>query len=192
MKKFLENFTILSFAKFMALVLVLMATSNLVFAFASDPLVGLTWENIKASAMQWLVGVFMASLTVIIGYVANLVRYAITHAYDAVRTYIANTQILEVIADLKDFCLNETSTVEAMAKKALENDNKIDDKELNEIAQKIVSDATATWGEKKVTYLTKYRPMLKEWLTVKAKAIIQGMIDSFRARQSATNTPTAQ
>lgn len=183
----MKNFTILTFAKVMAFILITLAISNLMFAVAADVAVtGFSWESLKASAIEWLIGVFMASLTIIIGYVANLLRYGIAHLYDVIRTYIANTQILEVLADLKDFCLGETSTVEDMAKKALVNDNKIDDKELNEIVQKVVADAIKVWGDKKVAYLEKYRPMVKEWLTVKAKAIIQGMVDSFRARQSET------
>lgn len=183
----MKKLTILTFAKVMAFILITLATSNLMFAVAADVVTtGFSWESIKNSAIQWLIGVFMASFTVIVGYVANLIRYGITHLYDVIRTYIANTQILEVVADLKDFCLGETTSIENMAKKALENDNKIDDKELNEIAQKVVADAMAVWGEKKIIYLEKYRPMVKEWLTVKAKAIIQNMVNSFRTRQSET------
>lgn len=193
MKKFIENFSILSFAKVMAFIIIALTTSNLMFAVAADVVnTGFNWDSLKTQVLQWAIGVFLSCLTIIVGYVANLLRYGITHLYDVIRTYIANTQILEVLSDLKDFCLNETNTVETMAQKALVNDNKIDDKEMNEIVQKVVSDAIAMWGEKKVAYLTKYRPMLREWLTLKAKGFIQGMIDSFRARQSQTDTATAK
>lgn len=184
----MKNFTILTFSKVMAFILITLATSNLMFAVAADvATIGLSWESIRTSIIQWLIGVLAASLTIIVGYVANLIRHGVTHLYDMIRTYIANTQILEVITDLKDFCLNETTAVEAMAQKALQTNNDIDDKELQEIAQKVVSDAVAMWGEKKITYLEKYRPMVKEWLTLKAKAFIQEIIDRFRTRQSETN-----
>lgn len=188
-KSYFSNFNVLSFAKFMSIVIILIASINLVIAYAGGPqLADLTWDNVKASLLEFLVGLFFSSLTIIVGYAVNLLRYGVTHLYDVIRTYIANTQILEVLADLKDFCMGEIDIIENMVMVALKNDNKIDDKELNEIAQKVVEKAMAVWGEKKITYLAKYRPMLKEWLLVKAKAIIRELVESFRAKFASRDT----
>ena len=186
----MHKFNILTFAKIAAVLILVIATSGIVIAYATQtsPLTSITWDSIKGAILEGLVGLFLASLTLIIGYLANLIRYAINYLYDLIRTYIANTQIGEVLADLRDFCLKETDTIEAMAVKALENDNKIDNAELQAIVAKVVEDAMEVWGVKKIAYLEKYRPQLKAWLKTKAEAIIRDLLEKFRFRQSEGDT----
>lgn len=187
MKKFFESFTILSFAKVMAFILVTLATSNLMFALAADAATtGFTWESVKGQVLQWIIGVFAASLTVIAGYVANLIRYAIKYIFDLIRTYIANTRLNEMLTDLETFCTNETTTVENLVKEALKTNNDVNDEELNAIAKKVAEDAKTAFGAERVKWAEQYRPEFVAWLTAHAKNYIRKIIDSFRARQSQT------
>lgn len=182
-----KNFSILTFSKIMAVFIIMLATSNFILAFAADAATtGFTWESVKGQVLQWIIGVFAASLTVIAGYVANLIRYAIKYIFDLIRTYIANTRLSEMLTDLETFCTNETTTVENLVKEALKTNNDVNDEELNTIAKKVAEDAKVAFGAERVKWAEQYRPEFVAWLTSHAKNYIRKIIDSFRARQSQT------
>lgn len=185
MKTLIKNFTILTFAKIMAMFILFIATSNLMIAVAADASTGgFTWDSFKTYAVQWILGTLASALTVIVGYIANLGRAGIKHFFDLIRTYVANTRLNEMLDDLEASLTNETTKIEGMAQEALKTNNDIDDKELAEICNTVIADAKKMWGDKTIAWAKEYRPMLDEWLLARAKAIVRGIIDRFRSRQS--------
>jgi hypothetical protein len=190
-KSLFQKFNILMFAKVMSFLIIFITTMNFAICLAADASTnGISWNSVKASAMQWVLGILAASLTTIVGYAATLLKDGIKHLFNLIRTYSANTRLQEMLDDLEAFCLNETATIETMTQEALKTNNDVDSKELQAICEKVVNDAKAMWGEETLRWAEVYRPMLNEWLLSRAKAIVRGIIDRFRSRQSSAVTTT--
>lgn len=183
------------FSKFIAIVIILAATSDLVVALAGGPVLdanALSADNIKNSIIQWLLGLVAASATVIAGYLASIIKKAIDYTYDLIRAKIANTVLAELVEDLYTFAVNQNDKLKVLFETSLKNDGKIDKDELQAMVQCVYDNAVAVWGEKKIEYIAKYRPQAKEWLKAKIEEIVRRLVEQFRWNESGLNTATAE
>jgi len=187
MKK--EICPILVFSKVMAFIIVCLASVNIVSVYAAGPI---NMDSIKASLIEWILGLVAASATVIAGYVASALKTAIKYFYDAVRAKIANTVIGEIIDDIDTFANNSVDIFEAKLGAALANDGKIDQKEINEIVDAMYNNAVAVWGTKKIDYLGKYKENAIAWVKAKFEEKVREWIEGFRWTKSRSNIVSSQ
>lgn len=188
MKK--EFCPILFFSKVMAFLIVGLSTANLVIANAGTSAFDLA--SIKASLIQWVLGLIAASATVIAGYVASAFKTAIKYGYDFIRARIANTVIGEIVDDIDTFANNSVDIFEAKLSVALANDGKVDQKEMNEIIDALYDNAVAIWGVKKVEYLGKYKANAIAWIKAKFEEKVREWVEGFRWSQLKSNLSTAE
>lgn len=169
---------ILFFSKVMAGLIVIASTTN--FAIVNAAATSFDMESIKASIVQWLLGLVAASATVIAGYIAAAIKMAVKYAYDFIRARIANTIIGEMIDDMNTLANNSVDIFEEKLGKALANDGKVDQKEINEIVDALHNKFIEIYGIEKVKYLEKYRPQAILWIKSKFEELVRQWIESFR------------
>lgn len=147
--------------------------------------------NIKAKLLEYLWAAVAAILVSIAGYVSDAMKKGITSGIEFVKTYCANTQINEVLDDINAFAVNETDKIEKLVIDAYANDNKIDQAEIDNIVIVMFSDFKNHYGENKMKYFEKFRPMAEEWIKARIESAIKSLIVSFRSKLSKANTPVA-
>lgn len=161
-------------------------TSTMQFANAAS-----TAVDIKTKLLEYLWAAVAAVLVSIAGYVSDAVKKGITSGIDFVKTYCANTQISEVLDDINAFAINESDKVEKLVIDAYANDNKIDQTEIDNIVKVLFADFKNHYGENKIKYFEKFRPMAEEWIKQHIEAAIRQMIVGFRNRIFTTASPVA-
>ncbi len=187
---FSKTCPILFFSKIMAVLIFMVATSDFMFAFANSG--DFSWEGLKASVMQWVLGLVAASATVIAGYIASVAKTLVGYVYDAIRARIANTVLLEVVEDIKTFVINRIDRIKVMVEESLKNDGKIDDKELQAIIDDTTNHAIAVWGDKKVAYIGKYKEKAIEWVKAYVERYVREVVERFRRPESNGNNSISE
>jgi len=171
---------ILFFSKAMAGLIVIASTAQFAMVNATQAFPAIDYESLKASLIQWILGLVAASATVIAGYVAAAIKMAVKYAYDFIRARIANTIIGEMIDDMNTLANNSTDIFEDKLGKALANDGKVDQKEINEIVDALHNKFVEIYGIEKVKYLEKYRPQAILWIKSKFEELVRQWVESFR------------
>lgn len=191
-KSYLSNVCpIMFFSKIMAMLIVAISTSDLMYVFAAGS-PDLSWDGIKASVMQWIFGLMAASATVIAGYIASVAKTLVGYIYDAIRARIANTVLLEVIEDIKTFVINRVDRIQVMVEESLKNDGKIDEKEFQAIIDDTTNAAIAVWGDKKVAYIGKYKEKAIEWVKAYVERYVREVVERFRRTESNGNNSVSK
>lgn len=183
---------ILFFSKLMAGLIVIASTANFAIVNATQSLPALNYESLKASLIQWILGLVAASGTIIAGYIASMLKTVIKHVYDVIRAYIANTIIGEMLDDMKTLADNEVDIFETKLGEALKNDGKVDQAEINGIVDALHDKFVVIYGEGKIKWLEKYRPQATVWIKSKFETLVRKWVESFRWSKLSGNNSTTE
>lgn len=180
-----ENVTILTVSKGMAMLIMLIAVSNVLVAQAAGDF---SLANVGSSVGQLILGLLASAATMIAGYTSTVCKTAVDYAYDWLRAHIANTVLKELMEDMHTFTDNEIDRLTPLFEAALKNDGKLDKAELNEMVDLVYKDAVAMWGQTKIEYIAKFRPQATDWVKAKLESYIRQLFDSFRGTKLITAT----